>query len=686
MSRRISIIASAFILLTLTAGADEPHALRELTVNARRPLDQIGTQLTRLDSTAIKENAALSMADILAYNSSLFVKNHGRATLSTVSFRGTSAAHTQVLWNGLQLNSPMSGMTDFSTIPAFMIDRADLKHGATSVSDASGGLGGSVNLSSAPETTPGLHLQYAQGIGSFSTFDEFAKIGYATAAWQVRTRASFSSSPNRYPYINHDKKINIYDSENNIIGQYNPREKNRSGKFADFHVMQEAYYTSRRGNRLSVSLWYSNLKRHLPMLSTDYGSDSEFLNLNREQTLRSSARFVIPGKNRQIRIRAGYEFALRRYVYERDVAPGKTVRMANSRSRQHSVLAGAEGDFFLKPNLMLSVSLTARQNFVRSEDREITSAGSASKFTGYDKARIELSATASARWQPIHRLGLGATIRQDFIADRLTPVIPAIYADFLIHQPSNLTVKVSATRNHRAPSLNDLFFLPGGNPKLRDEIGISYDAGLAFSMPIGSRINLAGSATWFDNHINDWILWLPNPRGYFSPRNVKNVHSYGIETKADLLWRPAADWLLDLSGSLSFTPSVNTGEPMTEGDRSIGHQLPYSPRCSSSVTGRLAWRTWAFTYRWNYYSRRYTMSSNSQTRTGYLPPYFMSNVALEKDFALRKVDLKVKLAVNNLFNEDYMSVLSHPMPGINYELFIIITPQIDVKKSGIKGE
>ena len=35
----------------------------------------------------------------------------------------------------------------------------------------------------------------------------------------------------------------------------------------------------------------------------------------------------------------------------------------------------------------------------------------------------------------------------------------------------------------------------------------------------------------------------------------------------------------------------------------------------------------------------------------------------------------VKRSVNNLFNEDYLSVLSRPMPGINFEFLIGITPK-----------
>ncbi len=96
--------------------------LKEVTVTSIRPMKEIGIQETRFDSTALRDNIALSMADILAFNSSVFVKNYGRATLSTVAFRGTSPSHTQVTWNGMRINSPMLGMTDFSTIPAYFID------------------------------------------------------------------------------------------------------------------------------------------------------------------------------------------------------------------------------------------------------------------------------------------------------------------------------------------------------------------------------------------------------------------------------------------------------------------------------------------------------------------------------------------------------------------------------------
>lgn len=64
----------------------------------------------------------------------------------------------------------------------------------------------------------------------------------------------------------------------------------------------------------------------------------------------------------------------------------------------------------------------------------------------------------------------------------------------------------------------------------------------------------------------------------------------------------------------------------------------------------------------------------------------MSNVSLEKGLKFKPVDLQLKLAVNNIFNEDYLSVLSRPMPGINFEFFVGITPKFGKKKTEPKTD
>ena len=665
----------------LVFAEDDVNHLEELTVTARRPMKEIGVEKTTFDSLALKENISLSMADILAYNSSVYVKNYGRATLSTVAFRGTSPSHTQVTWNGVKINSPMLGMTDFSTIPAYFIDQASLFHGTSSVNETGGGLGGLVKLSTIPDAPPGFRLQYVQGIGSFSTFDEFLRFSFKNKHVTSSTRAIFSSSPNDYPYINHDKKINIYDDDHNIIGQYYPKEKNRSGAFKDFQILQEIYYNTLKGDRFGINIWYVNSNRELPMLTTDYGEEREFENRQRENTLRSVISWNHAKSNWDLSVKAGYIFTWMAYDYKREITEDNWSHLTRARSHINTMFGSAEGNYNLKEKWYFTANVTAHQQFVRSEDKNVILQQGNHAIVGYDKARLELSLSLSAKWQPLYNLGAGVVLREDIYGDKNTPLIPALFADWLVFasalqgMPTDLTIKGSLSRNYRFPSLNDLYFLPGGNPDLKSESGFTYDAGLNYNIDFSKRVSLNLSANWFDSRINDWIIWLPTTKGFFSPRNVKTVHAYGVETNAEMGIDFGKNWLLNLTGSFSWTPSVNKGEKMSPADQSVGKQLPYVPRYSASFTGRLQWQSWSFLYKWCYYSERFTMSSNDYTITGHLPKYFMNNIALEKNLMFKPLDLQLKLIVNNLFNEDYLSVLSRPMPGINFEFFIGITPK-----------
>ncbi len=696
MRKTITIVLSLLTIAGVSAQSitERIHRLDEVVVTAKRTMKDIGVQKTTFDSLALKENIALSMADILTFNSSVFVKSYGRATLSTVAFRGTSPSHTQVTWNGMRINNPMLGMTDFSTIPSYFIDQALLLHGTSSVNETGGGLGGLVKLGTIPDAPDGFNMQYVQGIGSFKTFDEFARITFHNDNWTSSTRAVYSSSPNDYKYVNHDKKVNIYDDDHNIIGQYNPTERNRSGSFKDLHLLQEVYYNTNKGDRFGLNAWYINSNRELPMLTTDYGNDRNFENRQREHTFRSvlSWDHTFSGKGKdnpsygKLSVKGGYIHTWMAYDYKREVAENNWASMTRSRSHVNTYYGQADGEYSPNKKWYFTANVSAHQHFVRSEDKNIILQDGDKAVVGYDKGRIELSGSASAKWQPIDRLGMSVVLREDMYGDQWAPVIPAFFIDGLVSRTGNIMLKASVSRNYRFPTLNDLYFLPGGNPDLKNEHGFTYDAGVSFETGKAGIFSLGGSANWFDSRIEDWIIWLPTTKGFFSPRNVKKVHAYGVEVKANIAVQPFKGWLLDLDGSYSWTPSINEGDKMSPADQSVGKQLPYVPKHSASFTGRLSWRTWSFLYKWCYYSERFTMSSNDYTITGHLPEYFMSNISLEKGLSFKPVDIQLKLAVNNLFNEEYLSVLSRPMPGINFEFFIGITPKFGKNKKKAVNE
>ena len=598
MRKSVAIIALLLFPALLRAQSDRSETgaaswrekgvvtIREVPVWGRRPMKSIGVQETRLDSLILKENIALSIADVLTFNSPIFVKQYGRATLSTVSFRGTGPSHTQVTWNGMRINNPMLGMTDFSMIPSYFIDDASLLHGTSSVNETGGGLGGLVRLSTAPADIRGFGLQYIQGIGMFRTFDEFLRLEWGDEHWQVSTRAVYQSSANDFKYRNRDKKENIYDDEMNIVGSYYPTERNKSGAFDDVHVLQEVYYDTRRGDRFGLNAWYINSNRELPLLTTDYADDKQFENRQREHTLRSVLSWDHYRSDWKFAAKAGYIHTWMAYDYRKDPGSGIMNSITRSRNKVDTFYGQADGEYTPNGNWFFTAGISAHQHLVESIDKDIILQQGGKDIVGYDKGRIELSASVSAKWRPTERLGLSAVLREEMYGTKWATV-PAFFADCQLSKRGNIVAKASVSRNHRFPTLNDLYFLPGGNPDLRSESGFSYEAGLSFAVGKENVYSLSGSASWYDQHIDDWILWLSTPKGFFSPRNIKQVHAYGVEMQASLAVIPARDWKLTMNGTFSWSPSINEGEPISPADQSVGKQLPYEPEFSATVTGRL---------------------------------------------------------------------------------------------------
>ncbi|MDE6108714.1 MAG: TonB-dependent receptor, partial [Muribaculaceae bacterium] len=419
---------------------------------------------------------------------------------STVSFRGTSAGHTQVTWNGMPVNNPTIGSTDFSTIPAYFIDRASLLHGNSSLGTTSGGLGGLVQLASEPVKTDGFSLQYVQGAGSFSTFDEYLRASYGGERWRSSTRVVLSSSANDYTYTNHDKKENIYDSDHNIVASYHPRERNRSGAFRDFHALQDVYYRG-SSNTAGASIWYLNSRRELPMLTTDYGDARDFSNVQREQTLRAVASWKHFATNATTELRAGYIHTTAHYDYSRDNGSGALVAMTRSRSIINSFYGHAGGEYRFPFGLSVEVAADLKQHRVRSYDDKIGTPSAAPAAIGYNVERSEFSAAVTARWRPVPRAGLAAIVREESNAGKWSPVMPALMVDAILWPRIGLSARASVARNYRYPAINDLYFMPGGNPDLRPEKGFSYDAGLELSGIRGSGWDVTAAASWFDSRI-----------------------------------------------------------------------------------------------------------------------------------------------------------------------------------------
>ncbi len=658
------------LLLSLCCAlyAQRDSTLHEVEVESTRRLKDAGIQQTTLDTMVLHQNVALSMSDILSQHSTLFIKSYGRATESTAEFRGTSPSHTQVLWNGMKINSPMLGTVDFSTIPAYFVDKANLLHGASSLALTGGGLGGAVDLTTQPLFTQGYGLQYIQGIGSFSTYDQFLRFTYGNDHWSTSTRVVYSTSDNDFKYTNYDKKVDVRDASGNIVRSYHPTERNKSGYFDDVHALQDVYYTDDRGNRFGGMLWFTHSLRGLPFLSVDYRDDTEFTNEHRHNALRSVLRWDRTFGHWTTGVRGGYVWQDIAYDYSTDRA-GTHTDITHSQSLSQQGFVQADADWMPRDNWLISANMALYYNHVRSSDKSPFHIGD-----NYDLGRTEYNLSLSAKYRPTRQLSLSVILREELYKHDFVPVIPALFAEYAFLR-GILVLKASVARNYRYPSMDDLYFKPGGNPNLKPERGITYDGGLELNLNRKSY-TLTANLSAFDSYITDWILWTPNAKGYWQPSNLKKVHSYGTEMMGSAEVRLPHTWRLWFTANYAFTPSINKSDRLETNDASYGKQLCYVPRHSANLSVRLGWRSWTLAYQWQHYSERFTTTSNEVSYiTGRLKPYYMSDVWLEKQFQWRWFHASVKGVVNNLFDAEYVTVLSRPMAGRNYELIIELKPQ-----------
>ena len=170
------------------------------------------------------------------------------------------------------------------------------------------------------------------------------------------------------------------------------------------------------------------------------------------------------------------------------------------------------------------------------------------------------------------------------------------------------------------------------------------------------------SATAFNRTIDNWIIWLPNDFGIWSPENVLQVWSRGLEYKGKINIRKQK-FNFQLSGLYNYVLSTNE-KAATASDASLGKQLIYVPIQNAQGNVTISYKGTALSYTQVYTGYRYTLSDN----TKYLKPYTIANVSLSQTFSLSTSKIKVFAQLNNVWQETYQVLAYRAMPLFNYQV------------------
>src|SRR5690606_15705360 len=102
----------------------------------------------------------------------------------------------------------------------------------------------------------------------------------------------------------------------------------------------------------------------------------------------------------------------------------------------------------------------------------------------------------------------------------------------------NLVLGASVAKNMKFPTLNDLYWVPAGNPNLKAETSTNLELQFSTSsLKLSNQIYSGFAFTVYRYDIQNYIQWQPTAFGYWRAENLKEIESNGLEMEGELYWK-----------------------------------------------------------------------------------------------------------------------------------------------------
>ena len=627
-------ISLAFLVHGIAQEKKDTLHLPVVEIKANYLLDNLGFKRTKMDSVLLIPHLNADLSTILSQYSTIFIKSYGNGTLATPSFRGTSAHHTQVEWNGINLNSPMLGQMDLSQVPVAQFDGIEILYGPAGIVRTSGAFGGVINLVTNPNWNNRVNFSLSQTIASFDTYTTNLNLAFGSQSIQSHSKINYSSALNDFPFYN--------DIRDSVM-----RQQNASYKL--FGFSQEVFWKIKDKHLLSGRVWYSQNDRNLPPTNSTIGKNSTEKQM--DNALRAVLEYKYVERKYNLMVRSALVDQFMNYLLN------DSLNNINSHHHSYSSINRVRFTYHGIPKLSIKPGFDLTYDWVISDG-----------YAGM-KTRNTVGLFSEIIYDAHKKVKMSLVLREDLLNGKFMPFIPAFGIQYDPFNKINLSFSFNLARNYRYPTLNDLYWVPYGNPELKPEYNYSAEMGCTFNiLNQNKKIFLESTLTGYYSKIFDLIMWAPieSDPSKWSPFNITEVLARGIEAGLTLKF-DVVGFEIGLENNYNYCRSTYEKEK-SEGDNSKGKQLFYVPIHLFNSTLSVEKYRFFLSYNFSYTSKRYTGYDN----VAYMPAYSISNIFFGKNFILNKFALSLLIQINNLFDLDYQSVANRPMPGLNYSVTVKI--------------
>lgn len=551
-------IILAFFLCTVSANAqlDSIQHLPEVMMTDSKLVHfSKGFKLEKLSDSIVERNAT-SLTETLRYNSSIYFKENGFGMVSSPSFRGTNAAQTAVIWNGININSIFTGQTDFNTISPLNYDEIAIRSGGGGVQYGSGAVGGSIHLNNSysfkkiNNTIVGLHS------GSFSTIGANASTTQTWGDHYLNVGVDFIGSENDFEFVGKNMT-------------------NTHGQFIRFAANVNEARKLKRG----VATWNSeyiyndrNFSGSLNTIGKDGYKDISTRNL-----------WLLQQKNGVFNTKASVAHLFEQFRYFPDTEkPSYDDGMANT------FIGALQSEVLLRKKLRINGKV--EYSYINAEGDNVG-----------ENSRKTLATVLLINHKISDDFNYGLNIRKEFFNDFDNPFLFSADAKWKVSK--FYALRLNGSKNYRVPTFNDLYWYAGGNVNLHPETSYQLELGQEFSF---GKLNVDVAAYYISS--KDLIKWVPENGIIWEPVNINKARNYGAEFNMGYSVKLLKQHTLGFTANYSYTKAE---------DLEKEKQLIYVPFHKATGTLQYNFKTLLVYFQGLYNGEAYTTTDNSAAVEAY---------------------------------------------------------------------
>jgi vitamin B12 transporter len=579
----------------------------------------IGQQQITIDSADLKASPFQNLGDLLQNLTPLSIKAYGIG-LSTATSRGTGSRHTALIWNGLNIQNSLIGLSDLSALEVGSVEKMSVKFGGSSALFGSGAIGGAIFLDNSIENTKGFSGQIGTNVGNFGLFGQELKlkIGNENTAAQIR--------------VSHQKALNNFEFRD-VSSFGKPLKNAENAAFDKLNLTNSLFFNLGKNRFIKINNWFTNINRQIPPTMTSRVDSARQL----EQTFRTVAEFsgLLPPKSP-----IGGLFKAR-IAYFDEKLNYKSDIVKNSENNIRTLIAETESvfNFTEKESLRLGINFTKNKTF-------------GSNLGDISHERNRFAVFASQIFE-LKKTKFSTNVRQEVVDNQLVPFVFSIgFEKALSRKPQATSLRGSFSRNYNLPALNDLYWRNLGNPNLLAERGFSGELGIDF-IKKNTYSNTKLGFTLFALQTNNWIQWSPQSGNSWTPTNLKKVLSRGVELTFKNQLKLSNNIVLKTHFNYQLSRATEVGD-------SLNLQLLYTPIHAGSAGISLIYK--------DFYVNYYQNASSQRRMVGdFTHPFTLANTTIGHAFLIKKYRLNTALQITNIWNADYEVIRFYAQPRRSFE-------------------